>query len=142
MKIPTLYPCIGLCVLLLAGCGGQAREEPVTPAPPTADADAQADAPPASETDMPALRVVVLGNSLSAGFGLDPEQAFPALLQQKVDSLGWDVVIVNAGLSGETTAGGLNRIIPGQRISSGMRWVSSYGQMSLNHRPWAPIMSP
>ncbi len=56
------------------------------------------------------MRVVFLGNSLSAGYGLDPEQAFPALIQQKVDSLGWDIVIVNAGLSGETTAGGLSRI--------------------------------
>jgi len=54
--------------------------------------------------------VVVLGNSLAAGYGLDPEQAFPALLQQKVDSLAWNVVVVNAGVSGETTAGGLSRI--------------------------------
>ena len=56
------------------------------------------------------MRVVFLGNSLSAGYGLDPTQAFPALIQQKVDSLGWNVAIVNAGLSGETTAGGLSRI--------------------------------
>ena len=111
MKIPTLYPCVVLCVLLLAGCGSEPREEPVTPAPPPADAKPEADDPPtASEDETAPLRVVVLGNSLSAGYGLDPEQAFPALIQQKVDALGWDVVIVNAGLSGETTAGGLNRI--------------------------------
>ena len=111
MKIPTLYPCVGLCVLLLAGCGDQVREEPVTPAPTAEDVSSQSEAPPATSEDEAApLRVVVLGNSLAAGFGLDPEQAFPALIQQKVDSLGWDVVIVNAGLSGETTAGGLNRI--------------------------------
>ena len=111
MKIPTLYPCVGLCVLLLAGCGGPQREEPVPPAPTSVDASPQPDAPPtASETVTPTVRVVVLGNSLSAGYGLDPEQAFPALIQQKVDSLGWDIVIVNAGLSGETTAGGLSRI--------------------------------
>ena len=111
MKTPTLYPCIGLCVLLLAGCGGQPREDSVPPAPTSVDAAPQPDAPPtASENVMSTLRVVVLGNSIAAGYGLDREQAFPALLQQKVDSLGWDVVIVNAGLSGETTAGGLNRI--------------------------------
>ena len=111
MKIPTLYPCVGLCVLLMVGCGSQPREDPVTPAPTSVDAAPQPDAPPtASENVMATLRVVVLGNSLSAGYGLDPTQAFPALIQQKVDSLGWDVAIVNAGLSGETTAGGLNRI--------------------------------
>ncbi len=111
MKIPTLYPCVGLCVLLLAGCGGPQREEPVTPAPTSVDASPQPDPPPtASENARPTLRVVFLGNSLSAGYGLDPTQAFPALIQQKVDSLGWDIAIVNAGLSGETTAGGLSRI--------------------------------
>ncbi len=102
---------MGLCVLLMVGCGSQPREDPVPPAPTSVDASPQPDAPPtASETVMATLRVVVLGNSLSAGYGLDPEQAFPALIQQKVDSLGWDVAIVNAGLSGETTAGGLSRI--------------------------------
>lgn len=54
--------------------------------------------------------VMIFGNSLTAGYGLDPSQAFPALLQQKVDSLGWPVGIVAAGLSGETSAGGLRRI--------------------------------
>lgn len=114
MKTPTLYPCIGLCVLLLAACGTEQQEEPVAPAP--AQADAASPSPPAapsstsSENDGATVRVVVLGNSLSAGYGLDPAQAFPALIQQKIDSLGWDVVILNRGLSGETTAGGLNRI--------------------------------
>ena len=111
-KLRTLYPCVGLCVLLLAGCGGQQREEPVTPATQSAEtttppAQPETEDPPAQEA---AVRVVFLGNSLSAGFGLDPEQAFPALIQQKVDSLGWNVTVANAGVSGETTAGGLSRI--------------------------------
>jgi acyl-CoA thioesterase I len=54
--------------------------------------------------------VVIFGNSLTAGYGLEPEQAYPALIQQKVDSLQWPFTIVNAGLSGETTAGGVTRI--------------------------------
>lgn len=54
--------------------------------------------------------ILVLGNSLAAGLGLDPNQAFPALVQQKIDSLDWDFHVINAGLSGETTAGGLRRI--------------------------------
>jgi acyl-CoA thioesterase-1 len=52
----------------------------------------------------------VLGNSIAAGQGVSPEQAFPARLQRRVDSLGWNVRIQNAGVSGETTAGGIRRI--------------------------------
>jgi len=54
-------------------------------------------------------RVVFLGTSLTAGLGLDPEKAYPALLQAKADSAGYAVRIVNAGLSGETSAGALRR---------------------------------
>lgn len=56
-----------------------------------------------------APRVVLLGTSLTAGLGLPPEQAYPALLQEKADSAGIGVRIVNAGLSGETSAGALRR---------------------------------
>lgn len=54
--------------------------------------------------------ILFLGNSLSAGYGLDPEQAFPALVQKKIDSLQWNFRVVNAGLSGETSSGGLRRV--------------------------------
>jgi acyl-CoA thioesterase-1 len=50
------------------------------------------------------------GDSLTAGYGLDPDQAFPALLQKKIEEAGLDWRVVNAGLSGETTAGGLRRL--------------------------------
>jgi acyl-CoA thioesterase-1 len=52
----------------------------------------------------------MVGTSLTAGLGLDPENAYPALLQRRADSLGLHVEIVNAGLSGETSAGALRRI--------------------------------
>ncbi|WP_438479444.1 arylesterase [Oleiharenicola lentus] len=55
--------------------------------------------------------IVFFGDSLTAGYGLDPDDAFPALIQKKIDAAGgqpWRVV--NAGLSGETTAGGLRRL--------------------------------
>jgi acyl-CoA thioesterase I len=55
-------------------------------------------------------RVVILGTSLTAGLGLDPSQAYPALLQQKIDSAGLPFTVVNAGVSGETSAGALHRI--------------------------------
>ena len=54
--------------------------------------------------------VLIVGTSLTAGLGLDPEEAYPALLQRKADSLGLHVEIVNAGLSGETSAGALRRM--------------------------------
>ena len=54
--------------------------------------------------------ILVLGDSIAAGYGLDPEEAFPALLQEKVDKSGLPYKVVNAGLSGDTTAGGLRRI--------------------------------
>lgn len=54
--------------------------------------------------------VLFVGTSLTAGLGLDPDDAYPALVQRKADSAGIPVRIVNAGLSGETSAGALRRI--------------------------------
>lgn len=56
------------------------------------------------------LRVVILGDSLTAGYGVESAQNYPAHLQKKVDQAGLPVEIVNAGISGDTTAGGLRRI--------------------------------
>lgn len=55
-------------------------------------------------------KILFFGDSITAGYGLDEEQAFPALIQEKIDSLGWNFEAVNAGLSGETSAGGLRRV--------------------------------
>lgn len=54
--------------------------------------------------------ILFFGDSITAGYGLETEQAFPALIQQKIDSLDLNYSVVNAGLSGETTAGGLRRV--------------------------------
>lgn len=54
--------------------------------------------------------ILFFGNSLTAGFGLGPEGAFPALVQGEIDARGWPWLVVNAGVSGETSAGGLRRI--------------------------------
>ena len=54
--------------------------------------------------------ILFFGNSLTAGMGLNPEEAFPALIQGKLDSLNLDYTTINAGLSGETTSGGKNRL--------------------------------
>ncbi|WPP52336.1 arylesterase [Catalinimonas niigatensis] len=54
--------------------------------------------------------ILFFGNSLTAGYGLEPEEAFPAVIQKKLDSLGLNYQVVNAGLSGETTASGNSRL--------------------------------
>lgn len=55
-------------------------------------------------------QILIFGDSITAGYGIEEEDAFPAILQQKLDSLGLNHTVVNAGLSGETSAGGLRRI--------------------------------
>lgn len=54
--------------------------------------------------------IIFFGNSLTAGYGLSTEQAFPAIVGQELNSNGFHYEVVNAGLSGETTAGGLSRV--------------------------------
>ncbi|MBN8823202.1 MULTISPECIES: arylesterase [unclassified Spirosoma] len=68
--------------------------------------------PSTASPTAPAKKQIVLfyGNSLTAGYGVEPSQAFPALVGQKIDSAGLNYTVVNAGLSGETTAGGKSRI--------------------------------
>jgi acyl-CoA thioesterase-1 len=56
------------------------------------------------------LRIVALGDSLTAGYGVAPDQAFPARLQAQLKSRGIEAEVVNAGVSGDTTAGGLARL--------------------------------
>jgi acyl-CoA thioesterase-1 len=55
-------------------------------------------------------RIVILGDSITAGYGLDPQQAYPALLQKEIDAAVSPYTVVNAGVSGDTTAGGLRRV--------------------------------
>ena len=54
--------------------------------------------------------ILFFGNSLSAGYGIEPELAFPGRTQTRLDSLKKDFRVINGGLSGETTAGGLSRL--------------------------------
>ena len=102
---------LGICVLavITASCSsGQPRPD----TPPAAEA-APAAAPVASRPSTPlgpAPRIVILGDSLTAGLGLAPEQAYPALLQKRLDATGLKFEVVNAGVSGDTSAGGLRRI--------------------------------
>src|SRR5918996_5746120 len=89
-----------LVALMLGACG---TDDPAGRGP------ALGDVPPAPTTGERG-RIVFLGTSLTAGLGLDPDQAFPALIQRKVDAEGLRFEVVNAGVSGETSAGARRRI--------------------------------
>ncbi len=89
----------------LASCGGEAARPEASE--PAAEVGSTADKP-VVETNRKV--VLFLGDSLSAGYGLDSAQAFPALIQKKIDEAGWNYEVVNAGVSGDTTAGGLRRL--------------------------------
>jgi acyl-CoA thioesterase I len=73
-------------------------------------ADQNKNAATATDTIAKTKTIVFFGNSLTAGYGLTPQQAFPALIQNKIDSLGLPYHVVNAGVSGETSTGGDARI--------------------------------
>ncbi len=94
--IPT-YGWFGFLVAAtLVGCGGDASPRAAAEAPPR----------PATERG----RIVFLGTSLTAGLGVDPAQAYPALIQAKLDSARLPFEAVNAGVSGETSAGAVRRL--------------------------------
>lgn len=64
-----------------------------------------------ADDSKPSKKVILFfGNSLSAGYGVDADESFPALIQVRIDSLNLPYTVVNAGVSGETTATGLSRI--------------------------------
>lgn len=79
------------------------------PAAPAVSEPVRTAPPPASVPRTHALRVVVLGDSLSAGFGLAADEALPEQLQTRLNAGGVDVEVINAGVSGDTSANGLAR---------------------------------
>ena len=102
MKLKML-PLAALLGLAITACNsGPAAEKPAATAAPAATSAT----PPAAAKK----RLLFFGNSLTAGLGVEPEQAFAGLIGQKIDSLKLPYEVVNAGLSGETTAGGRSRV--------------------------------
>jgi acyl-CoA thioesterase-1 len=101
---------LAACLLLASTVACGSREETSAPG-----ADVRAPSPrnaaPAPGSPQPTgPRIVVLGDSLTAGLGLAPEQAYPALLQDRVREKGLGYEVVNAGNSGDTSAAGLSRL--------------------------------
>jgi acyl-CoA thioesterase-1 len=87
-----------LCAWIALACGPSSPESVGAPAPQ----------PAARPPELPV--VLFLGTSLTAGYGLPSEDAFPALVQRRIDEATLDYRVVNAGVSGDTSAGGLRRI--------------------------------
>jgi acyl-CoA thioesterase-1 len=102
--LPSLF--LLAVAALLSACGGGAQRESassnvVTPTQtPTATATSTENVP----------KIVAFGDSLTAGYGLTPQESYPALLQKMVDADGFKYEVVNAGESGGTSAGGVRRI--------------------------------
>ncbi len=97
--------CYFMMVLLFCACGND-KTEKTTQDPETTE-----------QTEDPVIAtinsntILCFGDSITAGYGLDnSNDAFPAILQKKIDSLDLNYTVVNSGLSGETTAGGKSRI--------------------------------
>ncbi len=93
-------PCIFSLILLLSCNADNTKDGIAKEEKKTTVADSSA-----------SLRTIVFfGNSLTAGYGVDPTEAYPALIQNTIDSLKLNYKVINAGVSGETSAGGNGRI--------------------------------
>lgn len=90
-------------------CGQGANPAPTRSAVQATDSGAAASPPIVSSQTSPPL-VLFLGDSLTAGYGLEEGQAYPALVAAELEKTGRRVRVVNAGVSGDTTAGGLARL--------------------------------
>lgn len=101
MRSFTLFLSLFMFVTLLS-CGDSSKKEEKQASENAVE----------NEQDNEEQKKVILffGDSLTAGYGLEEGEGFPEILQQRIDSLGLSYQVMNAGLSGETTSGGKNRI--------------------------------
>lgn len=96
---------------LIAALAAACADRPASDAPESAQPVAPiAPVSRASTAAMDRPRIVFLGDSLTAGHGLTPADAFPALIEQRLRESGHAYEVVNAGVSGDTSAGGLRRL--------------------------------
>jgi acyl-CoA thioesterase I len=98
-------------VMLLAACGksSEATAEATSETPAAAKEAVPTASLPVSVNDARPV-ILAFGDSLTEGYGLEKSQAYPTLLQQRLDEKGYQYRVINAGISGDTTAGGLNRL--------------------------------
>jgi acyl-CoA thioesterase-1 len=122
MRKTLLYTAIYL-VVLISGCSSENSQTPnmrdqnsgVSEAPADSAAtrgeeESVATMEEVDRTDAGTVRILYLGDSIAAGYGLGEDQAFPNLVQKKAEAAGYSTETVNAGVSGDTSTGGLSRI--------------------------------
>ena len=109
-----LYAALCVAAVGWTGCGGapadvaeNLRREPALESEPRGRGGLPAER---GNDETRRARVVILGDSLTAGLGLAPDDAYPALLQARIDAADWPIEIAAMGVSGDTTAGGLRRL--------------------------------
>jgi acyl-CoA thioesterase I len=91
--------------IAVASCGGD-QSTPAAAAPPASTASPAPSAPAAQAKP----RIVFLGDSLTAGLGLATDKSYPSLIGKRLKDRGLDYEVVNAGVSGDTSAGALRRL--------------------------------
>jgi acyl-CoA thioesterase-1 len=99
-----------LALLVAAAACGDSGPEPSTPTAGSRGPATAAPARPVPERTGPRPKIVAVGDSLTAGFGLERDDSYPALLEQMLEERGYNYEVVNAGVSGDTSAGGLRRL--------------------------------
>jgi acyl-CoA thioesterase-1 len=107
------YASLFATLLILTACGGSSRKQQEKPLPPVEESpapEAATPAPPRTEKPADWPVIVAYGDSLSAGFGVPTGDSYPDFLQQELDAAGYKYRVVNAGISGDTTIGGLERL--------------------------------
>ena len=98
-----------ICPIILMTCA--CHNNPASPSADSTNTPAASPNTAASVTPADTRKsIIFFGNSLTAGYGLDPGQAFPALIGRRLDSLHLPYKVINAGISGETTADGKSRL--------------------------------
>jgi len=117
--LTKLFSCLCLSFILL--CGYDRESAPASP-PPSSSPPREGVGPrlgtnvtaqsgqPKRPVSAERPRIVAFGNSLTAGLGVPPDQSYPAHLQRTLDAAGYAYRVVNAGVSGDTTAGGVRRV--------------------------------
>lgn len=101
---------LGVVVLLTAACGGNERAADSDRPAAAPSGSTATSSPPAAAPARARPRIVFLGDSLTAGYGLERQQSVPSLIQRRLEAEGYDYEVVNQGVSGDTSAGGVSRL--------------------------------
>ena len=109
MKTLLAFLCLSFAVGL-SSCGGSSRESSGARNSDASNVAANAQPNVAATPEETLPKIVAFGDSLTAGYGLAPKESYPALLQKMLDADGFKYEVVNAGVSGDTSAGGVRRI--------------------------------